>query len=322
MLGFESCDGRTHLKVWSRTNWGLGAVAVSAILAIFALGFAFGVHKHASQQVPPSDSPQVIARLNDLDAAVRKLSLGQLQPSDVIAATRDSVCFIVSTYSLTAVRAGHLARDPHHLLGSGFLIAGNLVVSNRHVLEPWFGDPDSEDAIRAGSTPRRERITAYFPGYPDGVDLTNVVVSSDADVAIASVKFPEDMKIQPLSLASRASSPGDPVVVIGYPLGVTTMVAKSTAFPFRELTLRQTQGNVDHIAKVKLIRPSATQGHVVDVSDQTLMYDASTAHGSSGGPVFNLHGEVIGVNAAFIDGFTGSSLGVSTGLLEELLANK
>src|SRR3954454_8225282 len=90
MLGFESCDGRTHLKVWSRTNWGLGAVAVSAILAIFALGFAFGVHKHASQQVPPSDSPQVIARLNDLDAAVRKLSLGQLQPSDVIAATRDS----------------------------------------------------------------------------------------------------------------------------------------------------------------------------------------------------------------------------------------
>jgi len=297
-------------------------MAGSAILAIFALGFAFGSREHSSTQIPPSNSPQLIARLNDLDAAVRKLSLAQLQPSDVIATSRNSVCFIVSTYSLSAARAGRVAHEPHHLLASGFLIAGNLVVSNRHVLEPWFGDPDSEDAIRTGSIPRRERIIAYFPGYPDGVDLTNVVVSSDADLAVASVKFPEDMKIQPLPLAARPSSPGDPVVVIGYPLGVTTMVAKSTAFPFRELTLRQTQGNVEHIAKVKLIRPSATQGHVVDVSDQTLMYDASTAHGSSGGPVFNLHGEVIGVNAAFIDGFNGSSLGVSTGLLEELLAHK
>jgi serine protease Do len=228
----------------------------------------------------------------------------------------------VSTYTLTNARAGRLARDPHHLLGSGFLIAGNLVVSNRHVLEPWFGDSNSEDAIRAGSIPRRERITAYFPGYPDGVDLTNVLVSKDADLAVASVKLPADMNVQPLPLTSRPTSPGDPVVVIGYPLGVTTMVAKSTAFPYREFTLRQTQGNVDHLAKVKLIRPSATQGHVVDASDQTLMYDASTAHGSSGGPVFNLHGEVIGVNAAFIDGFTGSSLGVSTGLLQELLAQK
>jgi S1-C subfamily serine protease len=295
-------------------------MAGSAILAVFALGFAFGTHEHASRQIPSSDSPQVIARLNDLDAAVRKLSLAQLQPSDVIAASRDSVCFIVSAYTLTDVRAGRLAHGPHHLLGSGFLIAGNFVVSNRHVLEPWFGDPDSEDAIRAGSIPRRERITAYFPGYPDGVDLTNVVVSKDADLALASVKLPADMKVQPLPLTSRPTSPGDPVVVIGYPLGVTTMVAKSTAFPYRELTLRQTQGNVDHIAKIKLIRPSATQGHVVDASDQTLMYDASTAHGSSGGPVFNLHGEVIGVNAAFIDGFNGSSLGVSTGLLKDLLA--
>jgi S1-C subfamily serine protease len=100
------------------------------------------------------------------------------------------------------------------------------------------------------------------------------------------------------------------------------MVAKSTAFPFRRSTLRQTQGNVDHLARVKLIRPSATQGHVVDASDQMLMYDASTAHGSSGGPVFNLHGEVIAVNAAFIDGFTGSSLGISTLALQSMIGHR
>jgi S1-C subfamily serine protease len=297
-------------------------MAGSAILAIFVLGFALGARVRASRQVSPSSGPQLIARLNDLDAAITKLSLVQQQPSDVIAASRNSVCFIVSTYTLTDYRKGQISRDSHHLLGSGFLISGNLVVSNRHVLEPWFGDPISEEAVRAGSIPRRERITAYFPGYPEGVDLTNVVVSKDADVAVASVKLPADLKIQPLPLASRPSSAGDPVVVIGYPLGVTTMVAKSTAFPFRKSTLRQTQRNVDGLAKVQLIRPSATQGHVVDEGDQMLMYDASTAHGSSGGPVFNLHGEVIAVNAAFIDGFTGSSLGISTLALQSMMGHR
>jgi len=130
------------------------------------------------------------------------------------------------------------------------------------------------------------------------------------------------MKVPPLRFASRASAPGDPVVVIGYPMGVTTMLAKSSAFPFRQPELRQSQKDVDHLAKFKLIRPSATQGHLVDANDQMLMYDASTAHGSSGGPVFNLQGEVIAVNAAYIDGFNGSSLGVSIAELSSLLTPK
>ncbi|HWC20481.1 MAG TPA: serine protease [Terriglobales bacterium] len=294
-------------------------MAASVTIAMFALGFAFGMHVHASKPAPESDA-KLAARVNHLDTTVKQLSLLLQQPSNVIAKTRDSVCFIVSTYTLTDPHTGQLPRNPYRLLGSGFLIEGNRVVSNRHVLEPWFGEPNSEEAINAGSIPRRERITAYFPGYSQGVELTDVVVSEAADVAVARVKLPAAMNVKPLHLAAQPSSPGDPVVVIGYPLGVTTMLAKSSAFPFRQTGLRQTQKGVDHLAKFKLIRPSATQGHLVDASDQMLMYDASTAHGSSGGPVFNLQGEVIAVNAAYIDGFNGSSLGVSTSILASLLA--
>jgi S1-C subfamily serine protease len=50
-----------------------------------------------------------------------------------------------------------------------------------------------------------------------------------------------------------------------------------------------------------------------------LIYDAPTAHGASGGPVFNSRGEVIGVNAAYIDGFSGGTLGVSSQSLIPLI---
>ena len=50
-----------------------------------------------------------------------------------------------------------------------------------------------------------------------------------------------------------------------------------------------------------------------------LIYDAATAHGGSGGPVFNSNGEVIGVNSAYIVGFSGGSVGVSVESLRPLL---
>jgi len=51
-----------------------------------------------------------------------------------------------------------------------------------------------------------------------------------------------------------------------------------------------------------------------------LIYDAPTAHGDSGGPVFTTKGEVIGVNSAYMDGFSrGGTLGVSVESLRALL---
>src|SRR5438128_656790 len=77
---------------------------------------------------------------------------------------------------------------------------------------------------------------------------------------------------------------------------------------------------VNELAALSLIRPSATCGHLGDVVGDKLIYDAPTAHGASGGPVFNAQGQVIGVNAAFIDGFSGGTLGVSVQALRPLIA--
>src|SRR5208282_5103415 len=77
--------------------------------------------------------------------------------------------------------------------------------------------------------------------------------------------------------------------------------------------------NQGDLAALSRIRPSATFGHIGDVTGDKLIYDAPTARGGSGGPVLNLRGEVVGINSAYIDGFSGGTLGITAAELRPLL---
>ncbi len=103
-------------------------------------------------------------------------------------------------------------------------------------------------------------------------------------------------------------------------MGIAGMVAKSPTAVYERLAYRRDDiGAANELAALSLIRPSATCGHLGDVVGDKLIYDAPTAHGGSGGPVFNSRGEVIGVNSAFLDGFSGGTLGISSDALRPLL---
>ena len=123
-----------------------------------------------------------------------------------------------------------------------------------------------------------------------------------------------------LPLAQSPGSPGQLVTVIGYPMGIAGMVAKSPTGIYERLAYRHNDiSAASELAALSLIRPSTTCGHLGDIVGEKLIYDAPTAHGGSGGPVFNTKGEVIGVNSAFMDGFTGGTIGVSVDSLRPLL---
>jgi S1-C subfamily serine protease len=123
-----------------------------------------------------------------------------------------------------------------------------------------------------------------------------------------------------LPLAKSAGAPGQLVTVIGYPMGIAGMVAKSPSSIYERLAYRHNDiSAASELAALSLIRPSTTCGHLGDVVGEKLIYDAPTAHGGSGGPVFNTKGEVIGVNSAYMDGFSGGTIGVSVDSLRPLL---
>jgi serine protease Do len=76
------------------------------------------------------------------------------------------------------------------------------------------------------------------------------------------------------------------------------------------------------LAALSPIQPSTTYGYLGDTVGDKLIYDAPTAHGGSGGPVLNRKGEVIGVNYAYIDGFSGGTMGISVESLRPLLQDR
>jgi S1-C subfamily serine protease len=166
-----------------------------------------------------------------------------------------------------------------------------------------------------------EKLVAYFPGSPLPVTLATAVVASHGDLAVLRLENTAfTSQLRPLTLSETPPHVGESVSVLAYPMGVTGMVAKSPAVVYDRLSSHPDDADTaGELAALSLIRPSATFGHVGDVTGDKLIYDAPTARGGSGGPVLNLRGEVVGINSAYIDGFSGGTLGITVGQLRPLV---
>jgi S1-C subfamily serine protease len=287
---------------------------VQGILGMLLLiGSGLLAHYYAP---PPTNGLE--KQVKELSLQVEQLQREQTMPSVVLNKYRNSICYIFGTYQV-----GFSNQQPElraRVSGTAFVVADGLLATNRHVAQPWYGDSEATELVKQGATPQLERLLVFFPGRPSPVDVTPVAVSAGGDLAILQVEDPVGHELRPLPLADDAPSAGELVTVVGYPMGVLGMVAKSPAAVYDRLAYRRDDvGAASELAALSLIRPSATYGHLGDVVGEKLVYDAPTAHGGSGGPVFNSRGEVIGVNSAYIDGFSGGTLGISVKALRPLL---
>jgi S1-C subfamily serine protease len=284
-------------------------------LGVFVVsGALFMSHYYAP---PPTNDLQ--QKVQQLTSQVQLLEQEQTMPAVVLDRYRNSICYIFGIYHVGFPNQAPAVRV--RVSGTGFLVASGLVATNRHVAQPWYGDTESEALIRRGAVPELEKLVAFFPNSPTPVNIIPVALSENDDLAVVNILDAGGSKgLRPLPLAKNDSKPGELVTVLGYPMGVLGMVAKSPAAVYDRLAYRHDDINAaSELAALSLIRPSATCGHLGDVVGEKLIYDAPTAHGGSGGPVFDAQGEVIGVNSAYIDGFSGGTLGVSVKVLKPLI---
>jgi S1-C subfamily serine protease len=158
------------------------------------------------------------------------------------------------------------------------------------------------------------------------MNLTVERVSDVVDLALVRVDLRgRKVPVLPLDRSGRAAVAGSAVVVLGYPTGLEAVLAKAETTAVNTIVeasgvnaLRIAEG----LAAKRLIRPSATQGHIGDVTKTDIVFDAQTAHGGSGGPVLNRNGQVVAIEYAVLSGFGGSSFGVPVRYALDLLSRK
>ena len=285
---------------------------------VILLGGLVGCHSapETSQRKIVNDLQGQVRQLAD---QVEQLKKDQTAPAVLLNRYRNSIGYVYGVYQVGFDKQHPEKRT--RISGTGFLVGDGLLVTNRHVAEPWYRDSDAKELIDRGATARLENLVVFFPNSPKPVRLRAGAISKTSDLAI--LRMDDSDFTRTLAVLPLASSPGPAgqlVMVMGYPLGTQGLVAKSPSEVYERLAYRHSDMEmVSKLAAMSLIRPSTTYGHLGDIVGDKIVYDAPSAHGGSGGPVLNSKGEVIGVNFAYMEGFSGSTLGISVDALRPLL---
>ena len=221
---------------------------------------------------------------------------------------------------LTLEGEGPIAERP--FTGTGFLIDGDgTLLTNRHVALPWEDDTDNEALLADGMEPVLTRFIGYLPGIQTSFSVELLRASDEADLALLHCRDVID-GLPHLALSDRMPEPGDEVIVMGYPTGMRSMLAQTGPDFLDDLQQDETLDFweiAERLAQADFIRPLASQGIVGQRSATTLVYDADTTHGGSGGPVLDLDGGVVAVNSAIIPEYGGSNFGVPVEFVRRLL---
>ena len=203
----------------------------------------------------------------------------------------------------------------YEYVGTGFLVdRRGLVVTNRHVAEPWWNDEEARSLAERGYAPRLTTLRAFFPNQKKPFALTLEDHAERADVSLLRCDLGGlRLRALPLDRSGRGAVAGQPVVVVGYPAGIEALLAKTDAAVARQIleSAGMNAGRISEaLAERGLVRPSTTQGHIGDVTETDIVFDAPTTQGGSGGPLVNRNGIVVGVTYAVLSRFGGSSFAV------------
>jgi S1-C subfamily serine protease len=268
---------------------------------------------------------------------------------------RKGICLVVGVYDLVDRRSGKMLRYPdpaamrsessglkqsengiyeipamqglttegngtpveYDFIGTGFYVGQGMIVTNRHVVQPWTEDDLVKQLIRENAGRARvKKLVVYFPGTARPFAVQIKGLGTREDVAVVGVVGDEDLTeipVLPLDLESDAVAIGKTVVTLGYPNGpdrLLTMVDDEEARSINSRFGNSRQALISYLAQSGKIAPLLTQGAITDLDSKRVVHDAPTAEGGSGAPLFGQSGKVIGVNFGVFTENTASNLAV------------
>jgi len=199
---------------------------------------------------------------------------------------------------------GKAAIAEFEFVGSGFYVGDGYVMTNRHIAQPWLADDRAQSlSSSVKGQPRLRKLSAYFPEHSQPIPLKFKVAAGRDDLAVCLLDIkdlPTDIPLLPLETNQDAVAVGKTVVMMGYPSGPDRLLALLDDAESRGIQQRYTSLDalLGYLAESRRIQPLTTQGNITDLDVRRIAYDARTAEGGSGAPVFGPTGRVIGVNFA------------------------
>jgi serine protease Do len=292
---------------------------------------------------------ELAQRLSSHTERLTELERRSTANNRVIAQSTASVLFLQGGYGFREVSSGRLLRHvvddmgrplispigqplltldgdgpvaERQFTGTGFAVGSTgAIITNRHVARPWEKDANVSAMQSQGLEPILLKYLVYMPGQQVAGKVEVVRVSEDADLAVLRHLNP-DAAPTGLKLADTVPAPGDEIIVMGYPTGLKSMLAQSGEAFIEELQKAKDTGFwsvAARLAERKLIAPLSSRGIISQATPTTVVYDAETTHGGSGGPVLDVNGAVVAVNAAILPEYGGSNLGVPVARVRALL---
>lgn len=196
--------------------------------------------------------------------------------------------------------------------GTAFVVsADGLVLTNRHVALPWEFDEAAQQVLSQGLEPVMLKLIGFLPDVVEAFDVELVAASDEADLAVLRCGVVTG-EVRPLSLSAELPQLGETVLVLGFPTGIQAMMARADRGFLAEVGSQRLDfwQIAARLSAARQIGPLATRGIVGQVTAASIVYDADTTSGGSGGPVLTLDGRVVAINSAVLRQFGGSNLGV------------
>ncbi len=266
-----------------RYSYGItGALLASGAAITLITGYPAGAQVAQNERIQIADAVPVAgapASFADLTEV--------LMPAVVNISTRQSITvenanpFEGTPFAdMFGNRSGPQTREAQSL-GSGFFVsADGYVVTNNHVVRP-------------DGRARLEEVTVTLP---DGTEYEAELVGTDeqSDLAVLKVTRPEPFPFVKFGDSNDARV-GDWVIAIGNPFGLDGTVTSGIVSAVHRSTGRRS------------------------ANDRYLQTDASINRGNSGGPLFDMQGNVIGINNAILSP-SGGSVGIGLAIPAEYAA--
>ena len=249
---------------------------IALILVCILLGGAAGIgsamymqKRFAAEAAPEAEGERVAAMVE----SVRETAIAEvaeIESDKVLTASQVFAANVNSTVGITtSVTSTNFWGYTSTYPASG---SGFILSENGYILTNYHVIEDSESIT----------VSTY-----DGNTYDASIVGFDTNSDVAVLKIEAEGLVPVVLGSSNALSVGDPVVAIGNPLG--------------ELTFTMTQGIVSALDRNLTLSTGNTM--------KLIQTDCAINSGNSGGALFNMYGEVVGItNAKFSSSSTGASI--------------